>query len=445
MHSLGAALPIWSVVPFAGLLACMAGLPQLAPDHWHLRNQLAIALAWAAPVVAGLLWLGATLPGGDGALAVSAIGRALEEYASFLILLGSLFVVTGGVLITGDLPARPWVNTAFLAAGAVLASLIGTTGAAMLLIRPVLRTNSEREHTWHVPVFFIFVVANVGGVLTPIGDPPLFLGYLRGVPFEWTLVHLWPYWLGAVLTLLALFYAVDTRQYARETLAHRELDTERVQPLRVDGWANVGLLALVVLAVLVLTPGDAPDDPRRFHLRDLALVGLGALSLRITPRAIRESNTFSWHPILEVGALFLGIFLTMIPATALLESRGEALALEQPWQYFWASGLLSSFLDNAPTYVTFAALACGSFPADCTSASQLGSLTHHPAAAEVLAAISLGSVFMGANTYIGNGPNFMVRAIAEQSGVRMPTFLGYAALAAVILGPVFLAISVFAL
>jgi Na+/H+ antiporter NhaD/arsenite permease-like protein len=436
-------LPLWSVVPFVGMLLSIAVLPMVVGGWWHhLRNQLIVSLAWAAPVLAGLVWL--AVNGGEvGHDAAHALGHAAEEYLSFVCLLGSLYVVAGGVLLRGDLEGRPLVNTGFLAAGTLLANVIGTTGASMLLIGPVLRTNSERRHVWHIPVFFIFLVSNVGGALTPIGDPPLFLGYLRGVPFFWTLTHLWPMWVPVVVALLLVFFVIDTVQHRRESARELLEDVGHVEPLRLDGSVNLLLLAGVVACVLLLSPDPGVHDARAWYLRELVLVGLAVVSLAVTPRVIREGNGFSWSPILEVAVLFFGIFLAMIPAAELLRARGSALGITEPLQYFWATGALSAFLDNAPTYVVFAAMACGNFPS-CPSADDLGSLTTHPESAAVLAAISLGAVFMGAGSYIGNGPNFMVRAIAVRSGYAMPSFFAYCGLAAVFLGPVFLAMTLLA-
>jgi Na+/H+ antiporter NhaD/arsenite permease-like protein len=432
VERLGDVLPWWTVLPFVGMLATIALGPQLMPHFWERpRNQLLVALAWSTPAVACMLWLA------HGEAALHALTHAGLEYLSFIVLLGSLFVISGGILVRADLPAKPWVNTAFLGVGAVLANLVGTTGASMLLIRPVLRTNSERANTLHVPIFFIFLVSNVGGALTPIGDPPLFLGYLRGVPFSWTLTHLWDEWLVVVGLLLAVFFALDTYMYRQESEERRQLDERRIEPITVQGWENVALLLGVVASVLLLSPDPESQDFRQYHAREIAMILLAALSWWRTPWPVREGNLFSWGPILEVAALFCGIFLTMIPATALLEVHGATLGVTEPWQYFWAAGALSSFLDNAPTYVTFAAMACGSYAEHCPNAESLGSLTQHAESAVVLQAISLGAVFMGANTYIGNGPNFMVRAIALSAGYRMPSFFGYMGWAAVFLLPLF--------
>ena len=413
------------VIPFAGMLLSIAVVPMVAHHWWEdHKHQLGVSLFWSLPIVGYLGYLIAT----DSPYANDAshgLVHAIEEYVSFIALLGSLFVISGGIVLRGDLEGKPAVNTAFLAIGAVMANLIGTTGASMLLIRPMLRTNSEREFVRHIPLFFIFLVSNIGGALTPIGDPPLFLGYLRGVPFFWTLEHLWHIWVFPVVVLLIAFFALDTWFYRKEDLAHRKEDREHLQPLSV-----------VVASVLLLSPDAEVVDFRHYYAREIAMLGLTLLSVWRTSRSLRQENRFTYGPILEVGALFAGIFLTMIPATMLLQAHGAELGLSEPWQYFWATGTLSSFLDNAPTYVTFGALACASVP-ECTTAENLGALTTSALGSELLVAISVGAVFMGANSYIGNGPNFMVRAIAEESGYRMPSFFGYIGWAAVVLLPVF--------
>lgn len=437
-QTLGEILPLWSVIPFAGLLLSIALVPLVAEHFWEKnRNQFLVAFAWASPVLGYLIYLVYSDQGPLGTEALHSLQHAIAEYVSFIALLGSLYVISGGILLRGDLEGKPLVNTAFLAFGALISNVIGTTGASMLLIRPMLRTNAERQHTWHIPLFFIFLVSNIGGALTPIGDPPLFLGYLRGVGFWWTLEVLWSAWLPTVLVLLAMFFAMDTYQYNREDRAHRESDAAALEPLRLSGNINFLLLAGVVASVLLLSPDAEVVDFRHYYAREIAMAVLAVISIGVTPRTLRAANDFSWTPILEVAALFSGIFIAMIPATTLLQTYGDALGVTQPWQYFWATGTLSAFLDNAPTYVTFAAMACGTYD-HCTSAENLGTLTTMPESAMVLAAISLGSVFLGAGSYIGNGPNFMVRAIAEQSGYKMPSFFGYIGYAAVFLLPVFL-------
>lgn len=401
--------PGW-ILPFAAMLLAVAVLPLLVPAFWasNLRK-LAVGAALGLPVF--VLYLRHD---------PAALWHTGTDYLSFMALLASLFVVSGGVLVTGDIQARPAVNTAFLGVGAVLASLVGTTGASVLLIRPLLATNAERRHVAHTVVFFIFVVANIGGCLTPLGDPPLFLGYLLGVPFTWTL-RLAPHWLLANGLVLAVYYLWDRRAYAREDAAAIARDETAVRPIRVAGKRNVALLLAVVASVAFL---HAP-------YRELAMLAASALSLAFTAREVREENRFTFHPIAEVAALFAGIFLTMLPALDVLHARGRDLGLTEPWQFFWGAGFLSSFLDNAPTYLTFVAIAqsLGLPP-------EVAGMSHR-----VLAAISAGAVFMGANTYIGNGPNFMVRSIAEERGVKMPSFGGYMLYSGAVLIPVFVVVT----
>ena len=356
------------------------------------------------------------------------------------MLLWSLYTISGGIRIEGDLPAHPLTNTIFLAVGAVLASFIGTTGAAMLLIRPLLETNRERKHVQHTVVFFIFIVCNCGGLLLPLGDPPLFLGYLLGVPFLWTLV-LWKEWLLVNVALLVIYYAWDHFWcYPRERPADVARDETRVHRLRFGGlWPNAFLLVGVVLSVAWLNPGKTIPGTHWhpwLYLREAAQVGLVGLSLALGGGHARRANRFNYAAILEVAALFFGIFICMQPPLQILAVEGRNLGLSEPWQYFWAAGGLSSVLDNAPTYVVFFQTA-----ASLTATSGLGPVVAG-VAERLLVAISLGSVFMGANTYIGNGPNFMVKAIAEESGVAMPGFFGYLAYSGAILIPLFILVTV---
>ena len=406
-----AALPLYTVLPFVAMLLAIALLPLWLPHWWESnRSKLVVAAVLGAPVLT--LYL---------AREPAALAHAAADYVSFIILLAGLYVIAGGVRLTGDLEATPLVNTAFLATGSLLASLIGTTGASMLLIRPLLQTNRERARITHTVVLFIFLVSNIGGMLTPLGDPPLFLGYLQGVPFAWTL-RLWGPWLAMAATLLILYYAWDVREHARETRAALRRDHVQIEPLRIRGALNGIWLAGVVAAVAFL---HAP-------VRELAILALGGISLWRTPRAIRRANQFTAAPMVEVAVLFLGIFLTMIPALELLHVRGAELGVRAPWQFFWATGVLSSFLDNAPTYLTFLALAQGlGLPAEVAGVPHV-----------ILAAISVGAVAMGANTYIGNAPNFMVKAIAESAGVRMPSFFGYMAYSGAVLLPLFAIVTV---
>lgn len=399
--------------PFGALLLCIAILPLVAGHFWHSnRNKAIVSLALAAPVAVFYLLQGAA----------QELAHALIEYASFIVLLGSLYTISGGIRLKGDLKATPKVNTAFLATGALLANFLGTTGAAMLLIRPLMQTNSEREKKTHIVVFFIFIVANIGGCLTPLGDPPLFLGYLRGVPFTWTL-SLWPEWLTAVGILLAIFYVWDTRKYAQESKRALQLDKTQIEPLSMTGKINFLFLAGVILSILFL------GDP----LREAVMIAMAVLSMAMTQKEIRKANHFDFEAITEVAVLFIGIFITMIPALSLLKAEGHALGIDVEWKFFWGTGLLSSFLDNAPTYLAFGSLAQGQ-----TGAEGFKALSEQ--APSILRAISIGAVFMGANTYIGNGPNFMVRAIANAPGpyrVKMPEFFGYMAWSGLVLLPVF--------
>ncbi|MCO4746463.1 MAG: sodium:proton antiporter [Proteobacteria bacterium] len=439
--TLGEFLPLWSVVPFAGLLLSIALVPMVAGHWWHHnRNQLLVAVGWAAPVAAFLVYCTVTDFHGLGHDASHGLKHAIAEYLGFIALLGSLYVISGGILLRGDLEGTPTTNTTFLAIGAVLANVIGTTGASMLLIRPLLRTNSQREHVWHIPIFFIFLVSNIGGALTPIGDPPLFLGYLRGIDFFWTLYNLWYIWLPTVGLLLVMFFALDSMMFRKEDKAHRIADEQIIEPLGFEGQVNFLLLGGVIVAVLALNPNPEVVDFRHYYAREAVMFGLAGASMVLTSQSIRTRNGFTWDPILEVAALFVGIFVAMIPATALLQANGDALGVTEPWQYFWATGGLSAFLDNAPTYVTFAAMACGTDPT-CMTAENLAPLSVGEFS-PVLQAISLGAVFCGAGSYIGNGPNFMVRAIAEQSGYKMPSFFGYSGYAAVFLIPPFILVTV---
>lgn len=406
-----AAPPVYAVVPFVTLLLVIALCPLRLPHWWESnRNKLIVSAALGAPVF--LYYLAAPRR--------AALGHMAGEYASFIVLLAGLYVISGGIRLTGDLVATPLTNAGFLAVGALLASVIGTTGASMLLIRALLQTNRERHAKKHTVVFFIFLVSNIGGMLTPLGDPPLFLGYLQGVPFTWTL-RLWPAWLLMVGGLLIVYVIWDAAAYSREPIAALRRDRTQVEPLRLRGLTNVLWLTGVVVAVAVL----------RAPLRDIVIAALAGLSLATTPKSIRRANGFTYSPIVEVAVLFFGIFLTMIPALELLRLRGGELGVREPWHFFWAAGALSSFLDNAPTYLTFLALGQGlRLP---------GPVVGVPEA--ILAGISVGAVAMGANTYIGNAPNFMVRSIAEEAGVKMPSFFGYMTYSGAILLPLFVVVT----
>ena len=432
MHPVGAAPPLWTVLPFVALLLSIAFLPLLRPQWWesHAHKAL-VAVVLSAPAVAWLTTHGET----------RTLHHAIQDYLSFLALLGSLFVISGGIHLRGSLAGTPLGNTVVLGVGSVLANLIGTTGASMLLIRPLLRANEERRQRAHIVVFFIFVASNCGGLLTPLGDPPLFLGFLQGVPFLWTL-RLWAPWLVVNGLVLVAFHVVDEWTLEREeregpgSLLEEVLDHE---PLGIVGRWN--LLLLVGVVALMIGRGEgwgAGAAGWPFGVQEAGMVGLALLSLAITSREVRSANRFGFGPIVEVAVLFLGIFLTMGPPLLVLNAHGPSLGLDRPWEYFWATGLVSSFLDNAPTYLTLAATAAGSFGISVTDTEYLGELVAKgPEAVRALSAISCGAVFMGANTYIGNGPNFMVKSIAESQGVEMPSFLGYMKWSGAVLLPIF--------
>jgi Na+/H+ antiporter NhaD/arsenite permease-like protein len=399
----------WAL-PFVGLLLSIAVLPLAAAHFWESNlRKLGVCAALSAPVLA--LYFRAR---------PESLAHAAADYVSFIVLLGGLFVISGGILLEGDLEATPWTNAGFLGAGSLLASFVGTTGASMLLIRPLLQTNRERKHVVHTVVFFIFLVSNIGGCLTPLGDPPLFLGYLLGVPFTWTFRLFLP-WLFTTALVLAVYVLWDRRAHAREAKADVKRDFYEVRRLRVAGRENLLLLAGVLASVAFL---NAP-------WREVAIVALTLVSYHRTDPELHKANRFTFHPILEVAALFAGIFVTMLPALHILQARGAELGVREPWQFFWATGALSSFLDNAPTYLTFLALA-----RSLHLPTEVVGVTH-----DLLRAISLGAVFMGANTYIGNGPNFMVRSIAEERGVKMPSFGGYMLYSGAVLLPIFVLVT----
>ncbi len=435
----GRQLSAWWGLPFTGMLLSIALLPLLAPRAWH-HHCGKVTAAWA---FAFLLPFGAIF--GPGLMGASFMHALLAEYIPFTVLLTALFTAAGGIYIRGNLHGSPALNTGLMAIGAVLASVIGTTGASMLLIRPLIRANDNRSSVAHMVVFFIFIVSNAGGSLTPLGDPPLFLGFLKGVEFFWTAKHIFPETLFVVGSLLVLFYGLDSWHYRREGVTR--IDPTPDDPrLGIDGAVNLLPLALVVVLVLMSGVWNSGLNWHVFGtevtlqqiVRDGLMVGVIVLSLALTPKGVREANQFSWAPMQEVAKLFAGIFLTMVPVLAMLRA-GEAGAFAwvvravtgpdgqpMPWAYFWFSGVLSSFLDNAPTYLVFFNLAGGDPLALMTTL------------APTLAAISAGSVFMGANTYIGNAPNFMVKAIAEERGIKMPSFFGYMVWSGLILLPLFL-------
>jgi Na+/H+ antiporter NhaD/arsenite permease-like protein len=405
-----ATVPAWLVLPFAILLLLIAVMP-LMPDRikaWWEHSYAAVSVLLAA-VVAACYLIG--IPAGGSRLAHTA-----GEYVSFITLIGSLFIIAGGIHLKVKGEASPLNNVVFLLGGAVLANFIGTTGASMVLIRPYIRMNKIRLSAHHI-VFFIFLVSNVGGSLTPIGDPPLFLGYLRGVPFFWLPEHVMPAWLFTVGALLAAFYVFDLRAFRRAPARIRHEIEQTAETWRFDGAINLLFLAVIIAAVFL---------PDRWFLRELIMAGAAAASYRLTPKFVHAENHFTFAPIREVAWLFLGIFATMLPALDYLEEHGQEFAFTRPAHYYFATGALSSVLDNAPTYVNFLKLAqvraaAGTSGSGAASGVE-GLLSHHPA---LLAAVSLGAVFFGAMTYIGNGPNFMVKSIAHAAGAHTPSFFGY--------------------
>jgi Na+/H+ antiporter NhaD/arsenite permease-like protein len=395
------------------------------PSWWDSnRNKLLLSAAVSAPV----LFL--VIPNAPELLV-----HSITDYISFICLLGALFVISGGIYIKGSFAGTPLVNTAFLAVGAVLANIVGTTGASMLLIRPYMRANAARRRKSHLIVFFIFVVSNTAGLLTPLGDPPLYLGFLRGVPFQWTL-NLLPQWAFAVTFLLVVFNIYDQYVFSKEDVETPGALTEDVQPrrrLHVEGAENFLYLGGVMVAAILSGTFGWPRG-----VQETMMISMAVLSWLRTPKSIHRSNHFHFHPIAEVAALFLGIFVTMIPALEILNSRAQSLSLREPWQFFWVSGILSSFLDNAPTYLTFASMGTGLVGG---TPENLGVLLQSPFGESLLTAVSCGAVFMGANTYIGNGPNFMVKSIAESAGIKMPSFGGYMIYSSAVLIPLFVVIT----
>jgi Na+/H+ antiporter NhaD/arsenite permease-like protein len=439
-------LPLITVLPFVLLLLSIALLPLVTPHWWDRHvNKAIVAAAFGLPIAIYLLaeW---GLPGRF------VLVEKLLEYTSFIILLAALFVITGGIYLEHSLSGTPLVNTGQLAVGGVLASLIGTTGASVLLIRPLLRANRARKRKAHIVVFFIFVVSNCGGLLTPLGDPPLFLGFLKGVPFEWTL-QLWREWLVVNILVLLVFNLWDQQVLNREEREREGALLEEVMrhaPFRIHGARNLAFLAGIVLTILAAGNGVGfGGEPWPFGIQEAMMGLLAVTAYAVTPGEYHRKNEFTFRPIAEVAILFAGIFVTMAPALVILNAWGDGarsvlgmqFGLDRPWQFFWAAGGLSSFLDNAPTYLTFAATAAGlqGVPAEGRFLAEF--LARGESAAALLVAISCGAVMMGANSYIGNGPNFMVKAIAEEQGVKMPSFFGYMAYSVGILVPIFVVVT----
>ena len=428
MHDLGTLLPAWSALPFAGILLSIALLPLLAPHFWHhhfAKVSAGWALAFAVPFVVGF--------GGEAVHELLHV--AIIDYVPFLILISTLFTIGGGLHVAGSLRGTPQTNALLMVIGTVIASVVGTTGAAMIMIRPLLKANRTRRHRAHTVVFFIFLVANIGGGLTPLGDPPLFLGFLHGVPFFWTL-GLWKEVVFCAVVVLGLYLLHDLYYWGQESAVVREAPAEPGEPVRIEGAINFVLLAGVIAAVVASGLVAGPEvsllgvhQTTSNLVRDGVMVAMLLASWRMTPSAVRTANDFSWGPIKEVAILFAGIFVTIIPALAMLRVGEQGAmafivrAVREPPHFFWASGILSSFLDNAPTYLAFLSTALGRlFPGVPEQEAVARLIREHPL---FLVAVSNGSVFMGANTYIGNAPNFMVKSIAEEAGVPMPSFFGY--------------------
>lgn len=426
------AMPAWAMIPFGIMLLMIAIAPMIAEKWWEKNlNKLIVSVVLGLPIAIFMVVNG---------LSEELIDTIFFDYVPFIILLLSLFVITGGIHLSGDIKAKPWVNTLFLAIGFVLASIMGTTGAAMLLIRPVLATNQQRSHKVHTVLFFIALVANCGGLMTPLGDPPLFMLFLRGASFTW-FSSMWAEWLLTGVILLVLYFLADTYYYRKEPWQNLSADSREQESLRLTGSINFLWLIGIVAAVAFLNAGTIPamgaeDAPLYLkYLREIAMIILMILSLVTTPRKVRyEDNKYTWAPILEVAALFLGIFTTMAPALIYLKENAAALGLSEVWHFYYATGLLSSFLDNTPTAVAFHGLASG-LP-EALDAAASGVLIHGDGVFNgttfvagvpelLLKAISIGAVFFGSMTYIGNGPNFMVKAIAEEDGISMPSFFGY--------------------
>ena len=438
-HVDGAALGAAWAIPFVGLLLSIAILPLAAPHLWH-HHYGKIAAAWALTFLVPF-----ALTYGSEVATFEFLHVMLLDYVPFIVLLFALYTISGGVYLKGDLHGSPWTNTGMLAGGTLIASVTGTTGASVLLIRPLIRANDDRSYNVHVIVFFIFLVSNIGGALSPLGDPPLYLGFLKGVDFFWPTVHLAAKTALLTAILLAVFFVIDSYVYSRDKRKRPDPTPDTKPAIALHGWRNILLLAAVICAILgsAMWKTDAAIDVMDVHVgfadvvRVVALLLFSSLSLMLTPIAYRQGNAFTWGPIAEVAKLFAGIFVTIVPVIAMLRAGNDGafaplLALvtnpdgsPNNAMYFWLTGGLSSFLDNAPTYLVF-------FNAAGGDAEQLmGPL------ATTLAAISAGAVFMGANTYIGNAPNFMVKAIAEEAGIKMPSFFGYMVWSTLILLPCF--------
>lgn len=435
----------WLCIPFAGLLLCIAVLPLIKPAWWEEHQPLAVVF-WSL-----LFVIPYAVVTGAGTAVETVLECIINDYLTFIVLLFGLFCVAGNITMEGDLAGSPRVNVLLLTIGTLLSSWIGTTGASMLMVRPVIKMNAWRRNRAHIMIFFIFLISNIGGCLTPIGDPPLLMGFSRGVPFFWSL-HLLPVLLVNMVVLLTVFYFLDRRAYCRDIARGLKPDISKPgTEIKIQGLHNLIFLAMIVAAVILsgTLPGmaafqDADGNVRGIHIfREVMLsypalieivmiLAAAFLSFKTTDAEIRRKNHFTWGAIREVAVLFVGIFITMQPALMLLKSMGSSLGLTKPYEMFWATGILSSFLDNTPTYLVFLTTA-GAMNFTEGMATALGIVPVH-----MLMAVSCGAVFMGANTYIGNAPNFMVKSIADENGIRMPSFFGYLAWSVTCLVPVFL-------
>lgn len=448
-EALGDQLPLWSMIPFAGMLLSIAIFPIVKP-HWWEKNMLWVALFWSFVFLVPFFFV----YGADETI-YQLIHTVVLDYVPFLLLLFALYAVAGGIVIKGSMVGTPKLNTIILAIGTVLASVIGTTGAAMVLIRPLIRANEFRKRKMHTIIFFIFLVCNIGGALTPVGDPPLFMGFLRGVPFFWTTIHLLPLYVFTSVVLLVIYYIFENKMYKKD-LAEGCVQPEHTgEKIKIEGLHNLLYIVLILFAVVMsgtLAQSSMFQNPdgsvKGLHLyslhghdlvatwpniiKDILLLVAAFLSMKTTKKEIREFNNFNWAAIEEVAKLFIGIFITMIPALAILGARGASLGLHTEWQFFWSTGMLSGFLDNTPTYLVFLTTAAAMGAAEGL-ATTIG-IVEVP----ILIAVSAGAVFMGALSYIGNAPNFMVRSIAEESNIKMPSFFGYMKWSFGILIPLFL-------
>ena len=434
---LGHSLPLWSMIPFAGMLLSIAVFP-LVKEAWWEKNRALVVIFWSLLFI---IPFAATY--GVSIAADQLLEVIFGDYITFIVLLFGLFCVAGNIELRGSLKATPKINVILLLVGALLASWIGTTGASMLMIRPIIRANKWRRRKVQVMVFFIFLVSNVGGCLTPVGDPPLLMGFMRGVPFFWSTTNLLPVFLVNLALILLIFFVVDTVALKKD-LAEGLKDDEKTEkePLSLVGKHNIIFMIMIVGAVIL--SGTLPNDigipiyeevmfPLSSIVEVIIILVAAFLSFKTTGQMIRDENHFTWGAIQEVAVLFIGIFITMIPALLILKARGSELGITQPWQMFWATGALSSFLDNTPTYLVFMTTAGTLGATGSVVATTVGDIS-----VKMLMAISTGAVFMGANTYIGNAPNFMVKAIAEENEIKMPSFFGYILWSLTCLVPVFI-------